>query len=80
MAKRKRSARSGNFITGREDMQWLRDVHLPKLSLKKFKSAMIYGNSDCPEKVALYRSANPGVKASPVVFKRKGSGCRLKKR
>lgn len=71
---------SGRFISGREDMRWLKDVHLPRLSVKKFKSAMLYGNEDCPTKVEVYRSENPGMKANKVVFKSKGRSCRLKRR
>lgn len=77
MAKRKHSRE--NFISGREDMAWLRDVHLPKISIKKFKSAMIYGNEDCPTKVALYRSSDPHMNANPVVYRSKG-GCKLRRR
>jgi hypothetical protein len=36
------------FINSEEDMQWLRDVHLPQLSAE-IESAVIYGNEDCPK-------------------------------
>jgi hypothetical protein len=77
MARRNHGA--GHLITGRDDMRWLKDVHLPKLS-SKYKSAVIYGNDDCPSKIEVYGSANPGLTAKKIVFKRKGSSCRLKRR
>ncbi len=68
-----------SFISGKSDMRWLKQVHLPKISLKKFKSAMIYGNEDCPSKVELYRSADPSTRAQKVVYKARGKSCRLKR-
>ena len=67
------------FITGKEDMRWLKSTHLPKLSLKKFKSAMIHGNEDCPSRVEVYRSSDPSAKAQKVVYKSRGSSCRLRR-
>jgi hypothetical protein len=81
MARKKKRTGDGraNLISGREDMAWLRDVHLPKLS-SKFKSAMIYGNEDCPRKVAVYRSENPSITSNPIVFRTKKGSCKLKRR
>jgi len=46
------------FINTKDDMQWLRDVHLPRLS-KKFKSAILYGNEDYPDEIAVFEKRNP---------------------
>lgn len=46
------------FINEPEDMQWLRDVHLPGLS-PKFKSAHIFGNEDSPSSIHVYVEREP---------------------
>lgn len=46
------------FLTGREDMKWLRDVHLTKLG-KSYKAAVIYGNEDWPDRIEVYKRAQP---------------------
>lgn len=46
------------LISGSEDMTWLRDVHLPALP-SKYKSALIIGNEDWPNRIVVYESANP---------------------
>lgn len=70
---------ASSFISGKEDMRWLKTTHLPKLSLKKFKSAVIHGNEDCPTKVEVYRSSDPSATAQKVVYKMKGRSCRLRR-
>jgi hypothetical protein len=59
-----------NFISGTEDMNWLRDVHLPGLS-KKFKSALIFGNEDSPDRIQVYHLEDPNVYDQPVIYERK---------
>ena len=56
----------GNMISGKEDMGWLADVHVP--AARKFGSAMIYGNEDAPSKIELYRSERPEYTDLPVVY------------
>jgi hypothetical protein len=41
------------LINTPEDVQWLRDVHLPK-DAPEFKCATLLGNEDCPRVVMLY--------------------------
>lgn len=55
------------FITGAEDMKWLRDVHLPSLP-KKYKSALIFGNEDFPDLIQAYEDADPNVYDQPAIF------------
>jgi len=59
-------------------MRWLRDVHLPRLS-SKFKSAILYGNEDCPAKVSVFRSKDPEVTTPSVTYRAK-RGCKLTRR
>jgi hypothetical protein len=68
------------LISGREDMRWLRDVHLPRVSLRRYKSAVLHGSEDCPSRVELYRSSNPSRNAQKIVYVNRGSGCRLKRK
>jgi hypothetical protein len=52
------------FINSTEDMLWLRETHL-KLAVNcecnHFKSAIIYGNEDCPQMIDLYLETEPVV-------------------
>ena len=50
-----------------EDMKWLRDVHLPRLQAK-YKSAIIYGNEDAPDRIEVYAARAPVVTDEPLVF------------
>ncbi len=47
-----------SLINSKEDMKWLRDVHLPKLETK-YSSAIIEGNEDSPDAIIVYERANP---------------------
>lgn len=83
-ASRRRAAtapweRTGKLLNEPGDMKWLRDVHIKSLS-SRFRSAVLYGNEDCPAKVELYQSANPSIHAQKIVYKRRGSACRLKRK
>jgi len=55
------------FLNTADDMKWLRDVHLPRLS-KKFKSAVIHGNEDYPEMIEVYERRDPVVTDRKDVF------------
>ena len=51
------------FLNTSDDIDWLKSVHLKGIDLpvqyQEFKSAVLYGNEDCPESVDLYVSADP---------------------
>jgi hypothetical protein len=68
------------LISGREDMRWLRDVHIRGMSLRRYRSAVLHGSEDCPSRVELYRSSNPSIHAQKIVYVRRGSSCRLKRK
>ena len=52
---------SEKFLSGPEDMSWLRSVHLHGRG-RKYKSAILVGNEDAPKEVHLYRSIHAGVR------------------
>ena len=53
------------FLQNPEDLQWLREVHLP-LAAPAFRSAIIYGSEDAPAKIELYADRMPHYQAKPV--------------
>jgi hypothetical protein len=55
------------LINTRDDMKWLREVHLPRLSAK-YKSAVIHGNEDYPAQIDVYKTRNPSVLDELVIF------------
>jgi len=55
------------LINTRDDMSWLRDVHLPRLSTK-YKSAIIHGNEDYPNQIDVYERRDPLVTDKQVVY------------
>lgn len=55
------------MLNTEEDMQWLRDVHLPNLS-PNYKCAVIYGNEDWPDRIEVYEDENPTIEDAPLVF------------
>jgi hypothetical protein len=55
------------LINTQEDMDWLREVHLPLLS-KVYKSALIFGHEDCPMRIDCYSSEEPTVTDIPSTF------------
>ena len=57
-----------SFINTQDDMEWLKDVHLPRLNLKKFKSAVVHGNEDAPDLIEVYEKRDPGVSDTPVKY------------
>lgn len=60
-------------INTADDMRWLRDVHLPRLPAK-YKSAIIVGNEDYPDRIEVYESRDPRVTDVPVVYKADAEG------
>ena len=48
------------FINTQEDIQWLKDVHIPDLP-DTARSAVILGNEDWPESIRVYTSTDPDV-------------------
>lgn len=65
-------AREG-LINTADDMRWLRDVHLPRLPAK-YKSAVIVGNEDYPDRIDVYERRAPRVSDVPLVFKADDEG------
>lgn len=55
------------LLSTKEDMQWLRDVHIPTLS-PNYNSAVIYGNEDYPNRIEVYEDENPTIEETPLVF------------
>lgn len=49
------------FIYTEEDMKWLKETHLPDLDLGHKKSAMIYGNEDCPYLIEVFAVRVPRI-------------------
>lgn len=61
------------FMNAPDEMKWLRDVHLPGLS-KKYKSAVVYGNEDWPDKVEVFTEVEPSMTDKPVTLIPKRGG------
>jgi hypothetical protein len=57
---------STTFINDKEDMGWLKDVHVKNLP-NTAKSAIIYGNEDCPDKVEIFDSEKPHYQDKPIM-------------
>jgi hypothetical protein len=49
-----------SFLNTPEDMQWLREVHLPQLP-PEYQSAILYGNEDSPDRVEVYMASDPRI-------------------
>lgn len=66
-------ARGLSFLSTREDMDWLRDVHIPDLP-RSARSAFLRGNEDAPDRVEVYATANPRLDDEVIVYEadRKG--------
>ena len=47
-----------------EDMLWLSNTHI--CTGLKPKSAVLWGNEDCPERVELYAQRNPEISDMPI--------------
>ena len=55
------------FINSAEDMQWLKDVHIPILP-DSARSALITGNEDAPANIAVYDSVDPLYNDTPIML------------
>lgn len=62
-----------NIINTAEDMSWLRETHLPKLS-PRFLSAVITGNEDSPDLIEVYTSKVPQKNEDPVAYSQNVNG------
>ena len=62
-----RALRGGTLLTRVYDMNWLREVHLPKLAAE-YQSAVMYGNEDAPEQIECYLAAEPEVTDWPQIW------------
>jgi hypothetical protein len=49
------------------DLNWLCDTHLKNLSPPAFRSCMLHGNEDCPDKLELYDTRDPLITTKPVI-------------
>jgi len=54
------------FINSAEDMQWLKDVHVHNLP-DNARSAVITGNEDAPDSIAVYDSVEPLYTDTPIL-------------
>jgi hypothetical protein len=63
-----------SMLSTSADMKWLRDVHLPDLDLKKYRSAVLHGNEDYPTRIEVYTSRNPTVDDRPVTYEPDSEG------
>ncbi|KKN28149.1 hypothetical protein LCGC14_0857150 [marine sediment metagenome] len=55
------------LINSVEDMQWLRDVHLPGLDVK-YRSAVIEGHESSPHRVTVFERRKPLIIDEGLVF------------
>lgn len=54
------------ILNSKDDMNWLREVHWPTLSVK-YKSAILDGNEDWPTQISAYRRKWPLVTDEPLL-------------
>jgi hypothetical protein len=55
------------FINNVEDMQWLKDVHVHNMP-DTARSAVITGNEDAPDSIAVYDSVEPLYTDVPILM------------
>lgn len=57
------------FLDCNEDLEWLFSTHLSWMAnhAHKFKSAILYGNEDAPERIDLYTSRDPLFEEFPTI-------------
>ena len=67
------------LINTKADMRWLRDVHLPKLP-SRFKSAVLAGNEDAPDRIDVYSRREPLITDTPVTFVQNKHGVYVRER
>ena len=54
------------FLNESEDCKWLREVHLKGKKFPRFRSFVLEGSEDCPDKITLYGRKNPDYTDEPV--------------
>lgn len=70
--------KADTFISGKDDMAWLYSTHL-KGEEPIGKSAVITGNEDAPESIAVFKDEVPAVDTDPdVVYDMQEDGTYLK--
>lgn len=47
------------FLNSPEDILWLKSTHLKKRNPPPFRSFILYGNEDAPERLELFSSESP---------------------
>lgn len=55
-----KTKRTGAIFSHPDDVEWLKSTHLKDKTLN-FKSYILYGNEDWPERLELHDSADPTV-------------------
>jgi hypothetical protein len=55
------------FLNSPDDMQWLKDVHVHNMP-DNARSAIITGNEDAPDSIAVYDSTEPLVTDTPILY------------
>ena len=55
------------FLKTDSDLNWLREVHLTGMELPVFKSVILFGNEDYPDRIELYLSDDPDFTDQPVM-------------
>lgn len=68
-----------SLIDTDEDIQWLRDVHIPDLP-KNVKSAMIFGNEDYPDKISTFVEREPTIHSQGTIYRPDEDGNYIKRR
>ncbi len=61
------------LIDEREDVQWLRDVHLPGMP-GDVKAAMVFGNEDSPDKIVTFEVQAPTLGSVGTIYYPDGDG------
>jgi hypothetical protein len=57
-----------NFLNSEEDMIWLFETHLITSQIPfRPKSAVLYGNEDCPDEMLIWDHPNPNYHEPPRV-------------
>jgi hypothetical protein len=54
------------FFNEKEDVSWIKETHLRGKGLPEFKSFIVFGNEDDPDKVELYEDVDPLYDDKPV--------------
>ena len=55
------------WINTADDIDWLRDVHIPNLP-SNVKTALLFGNEDYPDKVSTFVEREPTIYSKATVY------------